>query len=172
MASDDNDILEGANASLRKLVSGIHARNMPAEDLPSTRVNAGMQYLRGHYDPRFRSESVGMAREFGDYAADAAKAADAPYGSIASRNDPNRYGSVASRKFKDVFGPDGAANPSAQPAPDVGMGAQQQQAALTGQTTAAYLAPLLSQFAGGMPRRDLRADFNGPSPVDSEDEHV
>lgn len=44
----------------------------------------------------------------------AGQAQNAPFGSIAQRNDPNRYGSTASRVFPGAFGPNGALNPDTQ----------------------------------------------------------
>jgi hypothetical protein len=36
---------------------------------------------------------------------------DAPYGSIAQRNDPTQYNSILARKYPQIFGQFGAANP-------------------------------------------------------------
>lgn len=162
----DDDILSGASGSVRQFFSNVRARQRSASAALSPEssdayVNGGVQYLRSHTDPRFRASSLRTAQDFGRFSGDAAAAADAPYGSIASRNDPNRYGSIASREFAGQFGPTGELNPAyraerddsaRQAAADADEANGTRAALLNGQATASFLQPMFAGLLQGMQR--------------------
>jgi hypothetical protein len=55
--------------------------------------------------PIFRGLAVREAADFAKAAQQAEAAKNAPWGSLAQQNDPNRYGSLASTRFPTAFGP-------------------------------------------------------------------
>lgn len=105
-----------------------------------------MSYFPRDNGTAFPTDAV----QFQRYARDAGTAANAPYGSIAYRNDPNQYGSIASRQFPGAFGPTGTFNApyqAEQASADAGMQRRKASddalgyAATQAQLTAGALAP-------------------------------
>lgn len=66
---------------------------------------AGAAYAQNNFDPRFPSQSFDTARDFDEASSAATAAVNAPYGSIAQRNNPFNYGSVAGRQFSSFGDP-------------------------------------------------------------------
>lgn len=87
-----DDALTGLDGSTRRFLGGILRRSAAGgsvfPDANNTQANGVLN----------------------DYVA----AQNASYGSVASRNDPNRYGSIASRTAPGLFGPSGSLNPEYQ----------------------------------------------------------
>ncbi len=111
-----------------------------------------MSYFPRDNGTAFPTDTV----QFQRYARDAGAAANAPYGSIAYRNDPNQYGSIASRQFPGAFGPTGTFNASyqaEQASADAGMQRRKASddalgyAATQAQMTAGALAPYFSSLS-------------------------
>lgn len=146
----NDDMLSGANGSVRRFIGGIADRSI---------AGAGPTQNAGSLT------AGGIAHDF-------TAAQGAAYGSIASRNDPNRFGSAASRLLPGVFGPDGALNPQYQQQQAGAAQASEQrrqvgvQNALQ-QNQAVYnanaLQPLITSLLSSTQRQPIGSRINSPS---------
>lgn len=150
-----DDIFDGVSGGLRNFLQSALSRRDGYVRAP------GSVFAPGHDEVQAATDFVG--------------AQNAPYGSIAYRNDPTRYGSVASRQMPGQFGTYGAFNPGfLQQQKDDAMQAQKnvydeehkqqqedqlRQSAIGAQFTAQALSPMFSRLLNRPAVSGLR--YNG-----------
>jgi hypothetical protein len=159
-----DDSFSGLDGSTRRFLGGILRRSVAGGDVSPNSGNA---------------TATGILNDW-------QAAQNAPYGSIAYRNDPNRYGSIASRMAPGLFGPSGSLNPEyRQEQADYQRGIQQgaeqrrqvgaqddymrRQAAYTAQALQSFLPS--SSAPRGISRIDVSSPFSSPR-EDDEDSYV